>query len=181
MFAKSFRFVLLLVVAMAALISQVGAQSTPPKYQLEGTWQVTATFTSAKACESGNCTPIDVPPPFKVLFTFMAGRNVNEGTLIDTNEFQLTPNPVCTPDQGTWARTGERTFIATHLNFCFDANNGYIPAGTSKIRDSITMNSQNDFTARQRVEGFDADGNLVFVGDVNLIGVRLRAEAPPNQ
>ena len=76
---------------MATLVAPAGAQnqgkegSDSGKRKLEGTWQVTATFTDP-----------DGIPPFKV-FTFNSGRNENEGTLIDTNEFQLTPNPVCTP------------------------------------------------------------------------------------
>ena len=135
---------------------------------LVGTWLVTATFTD----------PVGVPP-FKVLFSFAPGRNDREGTLIDTNEFQLTPNPVCSPDQGVWERTGSRSFIATHFNFCFDALNMYVPAGPTKIRDTIRVSHNGEtLQMRQYIEGFDTDGNLVFVGTVEGTGVRIHAEAP---
>src|SRR5262245_40741032 len=89
--------------------------------KLEGTWLVTVTF----------------PDEFslKVLFTFTPGRSDDEGTLIDQNEYQLTPNPVCTADQGVWKRVGTRSFIATHLAFCFDATQNFDPAGSVKVRD----------------------------------------------
>jgi hypothetical protein len=136
---------------------------------LAGSWLVTATFTD----------PVGIPP-FKVLFSFAPGKNDNEGTLIDTNEFQLTPNPVCSPDQGVWERTGSRSFIATHFNFCFDAFNMYVPAGPTKIRDTIRVSHNGEsFQMRQYIEGFDTDGNLVFVGTVEGTGVRIHAEAPP--
>ncbi len=151
----------------------------PPK--LEGTWQVTATFTKSLACEGVEtaCSPLDVPAPFKVLITFTAGRSVNEGTLFDTNEFQLTPNPVCAPDQGTWARTSYKTFRATHYAFCFDASMDFAPAGYVKVRDAISLDDVDTLSARQRIDGFSPDGTLNFIGEVTLAGTRVRAEAPP--
>jgi len=151
--------------------------------RLEGTFMVTATFTNIEFCEGGKCEPIPVgelPPPFKVLFTFMAGKTANDGTLIDTNEFQMTGNPVCTPDQGIWERKLANQFILTQYNFCFDSMNGYGPAGTSKIRASLQLNNRGDgITGRQYIEGFDAKGMLVFIGEVNLAGPRIIAEEPP--
>lgn len=144
-------------------------EDTGPRQSLEGSWLVTATFSD----------PAGIPP-FKVLFNFSPGRTDNEGTLIDTNEFQLTPNPVCSPDQGVWERTGNREFIATHYNFCFDALNMYVPAGPTKIRDTIKLSKDGEsFTMRQYIEGYDTDNNLVFVGKVDATGIRLHAEAPP--
>src|SRR5436853_2208820 len=127
---------------------QIEAGITPgPKGRLEGTWLATVTFTDGFA--------------LKVLFTFMAGKDENEGTLIDTNEFLLTPNPIGAPDQGVWQRTAERSFIATHLAFLFDSEDGGAPAGTAKVRDSITINDLGtQFTGKQFVEIFDVDGNL---------------------
>ncbi len=137
--------------------------------KLVGTWLVDATFTD----------PPEIPT-FKVLITFMPGRDDNEGTLVDTNEFQLTPGPVCTPDQGVWERTGNRSFTITQYNFCFDTENGSVPAGPTKIRGEITLgNSGDEFTGRQFIEGFDTGGNVVFTGSVSLQGSRVKAEAPP--
>jgi hypothetical protein len=116
----------------------------------------------------------------KVLFTFMPGRDETEGTLIDQNEFQLTPNPVCTADQGVWKQTATRTFIATHFAFCFDADNGYEPAGSVKVRDDIELNLKGTaFTGRQYIEIFDVDGEVVDVFEAGMEGTRVLAQAPP--
>jgi hypothetical protein len=138
------------------------------KGRLEGTWIATVTFTDGFE--------------LKVFFTFMAGKDENEGTLIDTNEFLLTPNPIGAPDQGVWQRTADRSFIATHLAFLFDADAGSEPAGTAKVRDSITINDLGtQFTGRQYVEIFDASGKLVDTFQATMRATRMRAEAPPAQ
>jgi hypothetical protein len=145
--------------------SDVGINATvPAKYRLEGTWQTTVSFSDGFV--------------LKVLFTFMAGRDENEGTLIDTNEFLLTPDPIGTPDQGVWQRIVDRSFIATHLAFLFNSADGS-PAGTAKVRDAINMSDNDHFTGRQYVEGFDTNGNLIFSVQATMTGVRLKAQAPP--
>ncbi len=145
---------------------QIEGTVTPgPKGRLEGTWLATVTFTDGFA--------------LKVLFTFMPGRDENEGTLIDSNEFLLTPDPIGAPDQGVWQRTAERNFIATHLAFLFNSSDGS-PAGTAKVRDAITINQLGtQFTGRQFVEIFDADGNFVDSFSATMTAVKFRAEAPP--
>ena len=136
-----------------------------PKGRLEGTWLATVSFTDG--FES------------KVLFTFMPGKDDSEGTLIDTNEFLLTPDPIGAPDQGVWQRTSERDFIATHLAFLFSSKDGS-PAGTAKVRDSISLNQLgNQFTGRQYVEIFDPDGNFVVSFSATMTGVKMQAQAPP--
>src|ERR1044072_3116185 len=148
--------------------------------RIEGAWMTTATFTNIEICADGKCEPIptgELPPPFKVLFTFAAGRTENEGTLIDTNEFQMTGNPVCTPDQGVWERKLANNFVLTQYNFCFDVMNKNAPAGPTKIRASIQLNGRADqLTGTQYIEGFDTKGVLVFIGEVNLQGTRIVAE-----
>ncbi len=157
-------------VALALVAAAAPALPPPsPSAMLEGTWKIVATFVE----------PPDTPAT-EVLMTFMPGRTVDEGTLVDTNSAQLVPNPVCTPDQGVWQRTKRRQFIATHYNFCFDATAQYAPAGPTKIRDLIVLSADgNSLTGKQYIEGFDTTGNLVFVGRANLAGTRVVAEAPP--
>jgi hypothetical protein len=158
-----------LAIALASatlLASPLAADEAVPN--LAGTFLVTATF---------------VDPPelgaVEVLITFTPGRGANEGTLVDTNGFQLTPNPVCSPDQGVWKRRGS-SYVATHYNFCFDATHGYAPAGLTKIRDRLFLSDGGEtLTGTQYIEGFDTDGNLVFVGKATLHGTRVHAEAPP--
>ena len=147
------------------------AVSDPPTNRLEGTWLVTAV-----TVEDPSQTP------FKVLFTFMAGRDENEGTSMDTNDGELTSPIIGTPDQGVWRRTGDRRFINTHLAFLFDetATPAGAPFGSAKVRDVITLDKKgNEFNGRQYVEVFDPHGNLIFVFNVIMHGVRVQAEEPP--
>src|SRR5206468_23458 len=104
---KLVRFTMTVLFFMLAGGMWLMADDSLLKPQLLGTWLVEGSFGDGSA-------------PFHVLITFMPGRSVNEGTLIDTNEFQLTGNPICTPDQGVWKWVSGGKFIATHLTFCFD-------------------------------------------------------------
>ena len=159
---------LAMVVLIAMPAALAGVQNSvvaPPghKVNIEGTWLADVTFTDGFT--------------LKVLFTFMPVKDGEEGTLIDTNEYQFTPNPICTPDQGVWARTGDRDFAATHKTFCFDQNEGGNPAGTAKIRDSIRLNSSgNEFTGTQRVDIYDTAGNLTDTFNATMHAVRMRVE-----
>ena len=138
---------------------------------LEGTWKVNFSITE--------------PPGFPsvdVLFTFIRGEGRNGGTVTDTNSLQLTPNRVCTPDQGVWERQGEGPYIATFYDFCFDqtSNSPGTFSGTSKIRDRITLGRDGEaIDVHQYIEGFDATGAPVFVSVGDGHGVRIKAEAPP--
>ena len=143
----------------------------PPTNRLEGTWLVTAV-----TVEDPSQTP------FKVLYTFMSGRDENEGTSMDTNDGELTSPIIGTPDQGVWKRTGDRRFINTHLAFLFDetATPAGAPFGSAKVRDVITLTRKgNEFDGRQYVEVFDPHGNLMLVFNIIMHGVRVQAEEPP--
>ncbi|HKP13912.1 MAG TPA: hypothetical protein VJZ91_17450 [Blastocatellia bacterium] len=140
-------------------------QGITPKGRLEGTWLATVSFDDGFA--------------LKVLFTFMPGKDDSEGTLIDTNEFLLTPDPIGAPDQGVWQRTAERDFIATHLAFLFSSKDGS-PAGTARVRDSISLNQiGNQFTGRQYVEILDPEGHFVVSFSAAMTAVKMQAEALP--
>lgn len=164
---KTVRWTLTLLLIILGIAKGVYAEEDAARVpQILGTWLVQGDFNDGNG-------------PFQVLVTFMPGRNFNEGTLVDTNEFQLTGNPVCTPDQGTWQRLPGNKYIATHLTFCFDVKKKNSPDGIAKVRDSIEMKGSNEFNGRQHVEAFDPGGKLVFTGDVTMHGVRVKAEAPP--
>jgi hypothetical protein len=173
---KKYFVSLAVILTVAVLAGSAGAQtaqqtaaaefSQTANTRLEGTWQTTVTFEDDFA--------------LKVLFTFMPGRDETEGTLIDQNEYQLTPGPVCTADQGVWKKTDTRTYIATHFAFCFDADAGYEPAGSVKVRDAIEINLKGTaFTGRQFIEIFDTEGKLVDEFEADMEGTRVSAQAPP--
>ena len=100
-----------LLIMMATMTS---AQSNDGP-RVEGTWRSTGTFKSGFVVNS--------------LFTFGAGKNANNGIVIETWNFQLTASPSCGAAQGVWKRIGERRFIVTQEAFCFDTFNDFAPAG----------------------------------------------------
>ena len=143
-----------------------------PRTGLEGTWLVHFTFSQPEGF-----------PPLDVLFTFTPGLTKNAGTLTENSALQLTPNPVCTSDQGDWKRTGERAYLATAYNFCFDQTTDPPGTfdGTSKIRNAVTLSRDGDTIAiHQYVEGFDPQGTLVFTAVGDGAGSRVAIEAPPD-
>jgi hypothetical protein len=135
---------------------------------LEGTWRATESFS-----DGGN---------FKVLFTFSAGKNANNGTVVHSDELFFVPSPSCLPSQGVWKRASERRFIATDEGFCFDSSGQpptFEPVGKIKFKSALKLNNQGtEFDGAMHIDAFDVDGNLVFSTDAVLHGARMRAEAP---
>ena len=175
---RSFKFTQLRMAAITILTAAVvfgttatlPAQTTPDNVldssTLDGTWNTLVTFEDNTMLH--------------VLFTFIPGRDDGQGALVDQNEYQYTPNPVCTADQGVWRRTGSRRFIATHFAFCFDATQGYIPAGNVRVRDTINLSHNgSSFDGTQFVEAFDVNGNLVFSIHATMHGTKISAQPPP--
>ena len=185
MFTKRL-FLILSALAMAATVANAqwdvktarhGARTQPAntnnsnqnaeegdKNALEGSWRGTETFG---------------PDSFRLLYTFGAGRDANNGIVVHSDELFFTAAPSCLTAHGVWKKTGERKFIATDEGFCFDTFNGFAPAGKVKFKIGITLNNQGtEFNGTEHVEGYDVDGNLVFTNDGILHGVRMRAEAP---
>lgn len=156
------------------------------KNWIEGTWRGALTFVSLQESRTSRgphaALTGGAPPPIEVLFTFTPGHNKTEGAVFDSNSFQLTPNPVCTQDQGVWEKVGERSYIATHYAYCFDETS--VPAGDPdgyvKVRDAITLSQDgNSFTINQYVEGFDTEGTQNFSASGSGEATRVVAEAPP--
>jgi hypothetical protein len=134
-------------------------------YTLAGTWRATETFIDGSA--------------FDVLFTFGAGKNPDNGTVAHSDELFFTGSPSCLTTQGVWARGGGRSYLATDEGFCFDTFNGFVPAGKIKFKSAVKLSPTGSaFTGKMHIEGYDADGNLVFSDDAALAGTRMRAEAP---
>jgi hypothetical protein len=136
------------------------------KERLEGTWRATESFSNGSV--------------FRILLTFGAGKNPDNGVVSHSDELFLTASPSCLPAQGVWKRNGTRRFIETAEGFCFDTNNGFAPFGKVKLTSSIKLNRHgNEFTGRLHIEGFDVADNLVFSDDADLRGARMRTETPP--
>jgi len=155
------------------------------KNYILGTWRASLTFQTIQD-NGGSKGPhpartVGGLPPMDVLFSFAPGHTKNDGTVVDSNSFQLTPNPVCTQDQGVWQKVGDHSYIATHYAFCFDAvNDPGAPDGYVKVRDAILLSADGEsISINQYVEGFDTQGTPNFTASGSGLGIRLAAEAPP--
>jgi hypothetical protein len=150
----------------ASTVQRSSRDEDDEKERLEGTWRATESFANGAV--------------FRILLTFGAGKNPDNGVVSHSDELFFTAAPSCLRAQGVWKRNGTRRFIETAEGFCFDTNNGFAPSGKIKLRSSIKLNTQGiEFTGNLHIEGFDVADNLVFTDDADLRGVRMRAEAPP--
>src|SRR4029077_13068048 len=114
---------------------------------VSGTWRATETFADGSSAD--------------VLFTFGAGKDANNGTVIHSDELFLTGSPSCLSAQGVWKHTHDREFIATDEGFCFDTFNAFVSAGTIKFKSGLTLNNRGTrFSGTMHIEGFDLDGHL---------------------
>jgi len=165
---------LILVIVSAAAQAQSARSEVPDEVSagikasstLDGMWRAVVSFGDEFS--------------LRVLFTFNNGVGNDSGTLIDQNEYQYTPNPICTADQGVWERTGNDTFIATHYAFCFDTEHGNAPAGSVRVRDNIKVDQKKGtFVGTQYIELLDADDNVLDTVEATMRGERIGAQAPP--
>jgi hypothetical protein len=150
---------------MALMPATLNAQSSKPKPQVEGTWNVVLTAPEVNFQQNER-------------ITFIPGRNNNEGSIIFSNEVDAVPP--CGTDQGVWSKTGKREFTLTHGAFCLDVDLTSL-SFTYKFREVITLNERGDeFTGRGIFEVFDLDGILQFSAPYLLRGTRMQVEPVPD-
>ena len=153
---------LTVTIILVAMTTTMSAQSNPtPKGNLEGAWN------AILIADEGGFQEME-------RYTFSAGRSVNEGSLIFSNEIDAVPP--CGTDLGLWVRSGNRQFTLTHGAFCVDLSTGS-PAFRIKFREAITINNKDDqFTGRGVFEVFDPSGSLLFSATYTVQGTRMQAE-----
>lgn len=150
----------LILAAVFAPVDALAQNNSRPR--LEGGW-----LTTIVDPEGGE---------LRTRFTFAPGSTAREGTLIFTTEQDAGPVFFCATDTGVWKKTGNREFTTSHEAFCQEEGTPVI----LKSRDRITLNPAGDaFTGTQLVQGFDADGNLLFEVEVMLHGARLSVDESP--
>lgn len=134
--------------------------------RLEGTWQISQIF-----------SPGDEDPS---LYTFSAGADADNGTVVMSDSFIFTASPSCISAQGAWKRIGDRSFLGTQKAFCFDPDNGFLPAGYITWRYAVTLSEDgSSLFGRELLQLFDLDGNLLAGGPAALQGTRMEAQLPP--
>jgi hypothetical protein len=144
------------IVAFVALASILGPQLSRADdggsdARIEGSWLVTVTIPGG-------------PPPFRSLETFAAG-----GAFVATSS---EPPSAVNSAHGTWARTTQRQFHLTFLEFQYDANG--VHSGYLRVRETRRLEpSSNTFDGTGTAEFFDAGFNLLFSADVTTHGTRI--------
>ena len=153
---------LTVAIALVAMTTTMSAQSnSTPKGSLEGAWN------ALLVADEGGFQEME-------RYTFSAGRSVNEGSLIFSNEVDAVPP--CGTDQGVWVRSGNRQFTLTHGAFCVDLSTGS-PAFRIKFKEVITINNKDDqFNGSGVFEVFDPGGSLLFSATYTVHGTRMQAE-----
>jgi hypothetical protein len=135
-----------------------------PRDRIEGTWRVSPEIFS----------------DLKGLLTFGAGRDANQGIVVSSINFSFAGPFSCLNGQGTWKRTGDRSFIGTDEAFCFDSSNSsFNPAGKVKLRYELKLNKAGtQFDGTAQAELSDTFGNVFESFGGPLHAVRMQAEAP---
>ena len=123
---------------------------------LEGTWVVTVNLASP-------------PPGFGPSFTALETYNHGGGMVTSNN---LPPVP--RPGQGAWEKRGNQFAVVIQF-FLFDQN-GW-PAGSVKVRHTITLKGSDEYTGAGLAKFFDLNGNLLTSVPFTTQGRRLAPES----
>ncbi len=114
---------------------------------LEGSWNATVTF---RNCQTGAA----LGPSFPAMNTFMQG-----GTM---QEFGVASGFLRGPGHGVWSYENGRFFLNAFQFFRFNADN--TPNGRVVVRRQIEVILGFRYTATNRTEFYDNNGNLVGQG-----------------
>ena len=145
---------LVILAALAATTSLVcgqGRQSTasagnPP---IVGTWQV---LRHGVDCVTGQRLNDDFP----ALTTFNRGGTLN-GYAVGPGDSPATTSP----EYGNWSHEpGTHTYTVREVGYGYDETGAF--AGRGEITATITLATNDTFTADTTIDIYDADGNLLF-------------------
>jgi hypothetical protein len=143
-----------IAVALAATTSLVcgqGRQSAESAgtQKIVGTWQV---LRHGVDCVTGE----RLNPDFPTLATFNRGGTLNAYAIAPGDSPSMT-----SPEYGNWSHEpGTHTYTARHVGYNYDENGAF--AGRGEITATITLATNDTFTADTTVDIYDADGNLLF-------------------
>ncbi len=83
----------------------------------------------------------------------------------------------CDSWNGSWKRTGERTFLLTYLTLNHDTQGTF--QGTSKIRQIATLNeARNAYSGSGNFDVYDVHGNVILSGTFTIQATRFQVETP---
>jgi hypothetical protein len=119
----------------------------------------------------------------EIVGTWLNPRARNGGVTVatfsaDGGWSNVHPNRNRTPAHGTWAWTGDRTYVITRWSLRFDDEDEFI--GTTKTRAETVLDADGEGLSSTRIsEYFDLNGNRIGVSPlVESRATRVRAESP---
>lgn len=151
---------LVITFALGATMVLIGAQSVAAEGgavapEIEGTWLATITIP-------------DGPPPFPSLVSYARGGAL---TVTDSSVAPALGNVY----QGTWAKTGPRTFTFTFLGFQYNADG--VLAGYIRARETIQLQpGGRAYNGTTTLEFLDLDLNVVETASSTSHATRVNAQ-----
>ena len=164
---------ILFAVALLGLMSGHTIQATPAipnalfassTDAVVGSWQMTV-------------SSVTFPTAFRALMTLSEGGGVVASAQGDVllNAPPGVP-PVATAAHGAWKRTANYEYLITFRQIFYNSDGSY--AGGAKVRNSANLNKTGDqITGELVVEYYDADDNVVFIGEGTFTASRIVPES----
>jgi hypothetical protein len=150
---------LIVTIALAAAMALSGAQSVTADNgmvapEIEGTWLAIVTIP-------------DGPSPFPSLVTYARGGAL---TVTDGSVSPALGNVY----QGTWARTGAKSFAFTFLGLQYDANG--VLANYIRARETLRLEPGGDaYSGMTTIEVLDLDQIVIATSSSTTHGTRVAA------
>ena len=111
---------------------------------------------------------------FQGVETYSAGGGYSEA-----DQLSFSPGAVASAGHGAWKSTGRGNFLLTYVNLTFDKFSTGVPTGTSKVRQTATIDKTgNSYSGSGDFNYFDTDGNAVLGGTFTVTATRILVEAP---
>ena len=111
---------------------------------------------------------------FQGVETYSVGGGYSEA-----DQLSFSPSSVASAGHGAWKSMGRGKFLLTYLNLTFDKFSTGVPTGTSKVRQTATIDKTgNSYSGSGDFNYFDTGGNLVFGGTFTITATRILVEAP---
>ena len=151
--------VALLSIALLGSSTAAFADSNGSSREPEGSWLYTVTIPGFGS--------------FKRIETYSAGSGYSEV------ELSFSPDAVASAGHGAWKSTVRADFLLTYANLTFDKFSTGVPTGTSKVRQTATIDKTgNSYSGSGDFNYFDTDGSPVFGGTFTVTATRILVEAP---
>jgi hypothetical protein len=149
-----FRTCAILVLGVAAMQTVASAQATPG---IEGLWIANVTNRDCQTGASG--------ATFRALYMF-----IHDGSVTTEAAF-FTPSPRRSSGLGAWRHLQANTYASAWWFFRYNPDGSFL--SMREITQTIELNG-DQFTTVDKVEEYDANGNLISTGCATSVATRAQ-------